>query len=867
MIKIPALRLRAKLVLIFVAIKVLPLVLLAALAWSAAHRLGHALGQRAAVMADNMAGSIREVGDKATQDAIVALDDRSREAIERLTTDTALAVAAFLHERDRDLQAAALLEPNEAGYRNFLRHRTRDYYRHGEWRLKADGSGWEPAVPHSPDPASIARAGEALPDNAKSFHARPPEYRGERSERPLYLEMSFIGLDGQEKLRIVDGEVMRPGLRNVSRRENTFVRAETFWPELRRLRPGEIYVSEVIGAYVGSHVIGPYTPQAAEKAGIAFEPQKSAYAGTENPLGQRFRGIVRWAMPVVRSGRITGYVSLALDHDHLRQFTERILPTEARYTPIIDAIGGNYAFMWDHKSRAIAHPRDYMIVGYDPASGEQVPPWMDEELYVEWKGSGKSWAEFSADIPPFRDQSLKRKPAAALLAAGTLGLDCRYLNFSPQCAGWNQLTAQGGSGSFEIFFTGLQKLTTAAAIPYYTGQYGDSARGFGFITIGANVDDFHRAATDSARQIGLTIEQKNEAFRQERQDMLQMVENSMQRMTVELAGSTFVMVVLVIGIAFWMASFLAGHIGALVEGIRRFASGDRKQRFDVRSRDEMGDLARALNSMAETVDDSFLRSEEARQRAEDASRMKSDFLASVSHELRTPLNGILGFADLLAMDLKDVEQREQALTIRNSGKHLLGVVNDLLDLAKIESGKMTVHAEPIDLPAFVADVVRGHRAHAAGKGLELLLEMARQGPLPVLESDALRLRQILNNLINNAIKYTDHGQVSVQLEAEGTDLVFQVRDTGCGIAAEDQEAIFDRFGGVGSKVQRDKGGSGLGLSLVRKLAGLLGGRVSLASEPGRGSLFTLRIPQQPRADEGIPGDGAGPEPSGSDSDK
>ncbi len=210
---------------------------------------------------------------------------------------------------------------------------------------------------------------------------------------------------------------------------------------------------------------------------------------------------MRWATPVVRAGKVAGWVTLALDHDHIRQFTDRLMPTEQRYTPIADAIKGNYAFLWDYLGRSISHPRDYFIVGYDPATGQPQTPWMDTELHAEWKASGLPSHEFLAGVEPYRDQNLKRKPAPELVKAGTVALDCRYLNFSPQCEGWKALTEHGGSGSFVIFFSGLWKLTTAAAVPYYTGRYGASRQGFGYVTIGANVDDFHRAATESGRKI------------------------------------------------------------------------------------------------------------------------------------------------------------------------------------------------------------------------------------------------------------------------------------------------------------------------------------------------------------------------------
>jgi signal transduction histidine kinase len=836
-----SLRLRAKLVLIFIAIKVIPLILLAWLAWSAAHQLAQALAARATGMADNMVGAIRQVGDKVTGDAVTALDDRSRVAMERLTTDLARSLTAFLYARDNDIRAVSQIVPSERHYRDYLKSQVREYYFHAPWRLSADASRWEPVVQSHADPALVADASKALPDNARSFSARPPEYLGERSLRPLYVEISFIGLDGKERVKVTNG-LTNPALQDVSKKANTFVRAETYWPDLLRLKPGEIYVSEVIGAYVPSHVVGVFTPSTAKQAGIAFEPAKSAYAGTENPIGMRFRGIVRWATPVVRDGRIIGYVTLALDHDHIRQFTDRVMPTDERYTPIIDAQAGNYAFIWDHKSRAIAHPRDYMIVGYDPKTGEQVPPWLDETLYRKWQNSGKPWVEFSKTVTPFQGQSLSLKPAPEEIRAGTLGLDCRFLNFSPQCAGWNQLTEHGGSGSFEINFSGLHKLTTAAAIPYYTGQYGQSRQGFGFVTIGANVEDFHRAAMESARQIGKTIEAKDKFFQLERADMLNTATMRMRSMTMSLTFSTFLMILLIIGVAFWMANFLTAHIRRLIAGIRRFEAGDLSRRFPITSHDEMGELSEALNRMADGVEASIRLSEETRQQAEEANRTKSEFLANVSHELRTPLNGILGFAELLEMDLQDPLQREHAQTIKNSGKHLLRVVNDLLDVAKSESGKMTLHPERIDLKFFVPDVVQVHRAHAASKRLDFYLELGQDGPLPVIDADPVRLRQMINNLLNNAIKYTDEGSVRMAVEGIGSEVYFEVSDTGCGIAQTDFDAIFEKFGTVGGKVQRDKGGTGLGLSLVKNLATLMGGRILLESELGKGSIFTLVIP-------------------------
>ena len=448
---------RAKLIGIFVLIKVVPLVLLALLAFQATKQLGTSVTERSTGMADQMLATIRSVGETVTGDATRALDDRSRESLERVTTDTARAVAGFLYDRDQDIRQAAHIEPAQAAYRAFLADRQRELFAHGPWKLAADGKRWEPAEPEGVDQSLAADPKAALADNTRDFSARPPEYLGRKEMRPLYVEMTYLGVDGRERVKVTTGTRAATGLVDASDRGQTFAKAETYWRELQKLKPGEIYVSEVIGTYVGSRIIGPYLPETAQKAGVAFAPEQSAYAGTENPVGRHFRGIVRWAMPIEKNGVRVGYVTLALDHDHIRQFTDRIVPTANRYTPISDAIVGNYAFMWDHKSRAISHPRDYFIPGYNARTGLPETPWLDRSLYESWLASGKSSHEFLATTPAFLEQSLKKKPASELVKAGTVGLDCRYLNFSPQCQGWDQLTEHGGSGSFVIFFGGLWK--------------------------------------------------------------------------------------------------------------------------------------------------------------------------------------------------------------------------------------------------------------------------------------------------------------------------------------------------------------------------------------------------------------------------
>ncbi|MBK9955546.1 MAG: HAMP domain-containing protein [Rhodocyclaceae bacterium] len=830
---------RAKLILLFVLIKVIPLLLLALLAWQGFSRLGGALTERTEQMADGVRATVGDLAKVMVDESVKALDRQSRDSLERLTTDTALAVADFLHDRDRDILLAASIEPSAENYRKLIANRTGKLIDPGEWILADDGKRW---TPKRPPAAAAIRQTPSNPENKQDFHHRPPEYFGARVDAPLYHEITFVGVDGQEKIKVSATDLLPRDLRNVARRENTYARAERYFAELGRLKPGEIHVSDVIGPYVRSRYYGPVvTPEAAAKAGIPFEPEQEAYAGAENPNGRKFRGIVRWATPVARSGKVIGYVTLALDHAHIMRFTDNLMPTEARYTQIPDASNGNYAFMWDYQDRSIAHPRHQSIIGVDPATGEYEQPWLDTETHEAWKKSGKPLNVFLATAPIFDRQSRDKKPSAEQGKAGIRGLDCRYLGFAPQCHGWNDLTQDGGSGSFVILWSGVWKLTTAATIPYYTGPYGKSRRGFGYVTIGANVDEFHKAATDTRALLDQRVAAHGERMIQAKDDTLALVAERMRNSAWMLTISTASMIAVVIAIAIWLANALTRRVTQLGEGLGRIEAGDLAYRLRKTSDDEMGTLAISINRMADSVQESFKRLEQAKHDAEEANRLKSTFLASMSHELRTPLNGILGFAELLKLDAASEEQRTWAATIHASGKHLLELVNEILDLAKIEAGRMELKPTPTKLAALIEEVADLHRVHAEGKGLRFAHSIDAALP-DLIVCDPTRLRQMLNNLVNNAVKFTDSGSITLSATRDHDDLLLAVADTGRGIPREQQETVFEEFRQAENFLTREHGGTGLGLALVKKFVGLMGGQVTVESAPGQGSTFRIRLP-------------------------
>ncbi|CAN5720480.1 ATP-binding protein [soil metagenome] len=260
-------------------------------------------------------------------------------------------------------------------------------------------------------------------------------------------------------------------------------------------------------------------------------------------------------------------------------------------------------------------------------------------------------------------------------------------------------------------------------------------------------------------------------------------------------------------------------------------------------REVNGDLDRKVDELAQ-----------ANMALYEMNRLKSDFLATMSHELRTPLNSIIGFSEVLSgNDQLNEKQRRYAQNIQTSGKMLLGMINDILDLAKIESGKMEVRVEDFSIRDICEALAGQMRPLAERKNIDL--ECRLDEAIPLLRQDPVKLRQIIYNLLSNAIKFTpEGGRVTLTARPEGRNVIVSVADTGIGIAEEDREKIFEKFrqagipGHSGDVLTREHQGTGLGLSIVRELAKLLGGDVRLESEPGLGSTFTVNVPQQMTGD-------------------
>ncbi len=338
-----------------------------------------------------------------------------------------------------------------------------------------------------------------------------------------------------------------------------------------------------------------------------------------------------------------------------------------------------------------------------------------------------------------------------------------------------------------------------------------------------------------------------------------------------------VTLVLGVGMTFLFSRQITTPLSELAEVASQMAGGNLTTRVRVQSNDEVGKLGTAFNAMAEAIqkreadlralaaglertvaertaelraqNEALIRANQelviARRQAEDATQLKSQFLATMSHELRTPLNAVMGFSQLLLAGTSDPLTEDQARKIERilqNGQTLLELINDLLDLAKIEAGRIELINRPFTLSLWLSDVTRQLEALAVQRGLEFEVSLDKSLPEEII-GDPDRLKQILVNLLSNAIKFTERGMVAVVIKKQSDNTwAMIVSDTGIGIPSHALEYIFEEFRQVDGSPQRRYGGTGLGLAIVRRLVVMMGGSIRVTSTVGEGSVFTVQLP-------------------------
>jgi len=872
-------KIKTKLILLVIVIKVIPLVLILLLSLAGIEKLSGIIERKAQSTLVNSMDVLKETTTLAIEDSEKALDKKSQESLEILTKNIASNVAEFLYQRDNDiLFLSNSTNLSEKLFSTFYNSQKRKVIIPQEFSYDELNDKW--IIENAPKPISNNMVSN-IKENEKYFnHIKEKEYS--TKQILIYKEITFVDLKGNEKIKVSSSDKT---LKNISKKENTFCKAETYFDEIQNLKKGEIYVSDVIGEYVKSNIVGHFTKSKADKANIKFKPEQHGYAGRENPKGKKFEGIIRFVTPKYENGQKIGYVTMALDHQHIMEFTDYVIPTKENSLNYSDASSGNYAFMWDKEGRNISHTRDYFIVGFDKETGERVIPWLSQDISDKINQSGKTWDRFLSKYPTFENQSLSKRPTLSQLKDGTIALDCRYLNFAPQCNGWMQITEDGGYGSFVILWSKVWKLTTVATIPYYTGRYGKTKRGFGFVTMGANLEEFHSATIQTKETIKNLLDAKLKLIHSESKQNDKDITHFIMNLANELTLYTIFMIILVVIIAIMIANRITSSINKLILGTERFKENDFDYEIDIKRKDEIGVLANSFNSMAQSIKSLFeikekltidltksnnelklskekleelnenlekkIKREIENNRTKDIqllhqSKMASlgDMIANIAHQWRQPLSVISTTASGMKLEkeynlLTDEKFNQYCDSIVYKTEYLSNTIDTFRNFIKDEKEiKEIVIQDSIEMALKIINTT------LKNNHIELIKDIHSLDNIK-LNIVSGELEQVIINIINNAKdilleRFIEKPFVKVSLK-EHKDLIFIIiEDNGGGIQKDIIAKIFEPY----FTTKHQSLGTGLGLHMSYKIVKeSLKGNIYVENT-GNGAKFFIEIPNK-----------------------
>ncbi|MAD42883.1 MAG: two-component sensor histidine kinase [Arcobacter sp.] len=859
------LTIKVKLILLFIVIKIVPLIIITYISYKGIKNLNEYMNDSTTYLYNQSKEIILNTANESINNSIENLNKKSQLSLERLSLEVAEKISEFLKQRDEDILFLSKMQINDKLLEDFFNNKKKEIVVHNNYIYDKNNEKWISAEIDKNKRDTYQP--KILKDNKQDFNYMAP-LNVKTKTIPIYKEISFFNLNGKEENKV---SLINKKKLDVSIKSNTYINSESYFEEIKLLKEGEIYVSDVIGEYVGSKVMGVFTEAKAKKANIPFIAENYAYAGLENPNGKRFEGIIRFITPVFKNKIKVGYLSFALNHRHIMEYTDNLNPIGV-YTKmnISDASNGNYAFMWDYKGRNISHPRDYFIVGFDKNSGQRVPGWISIDTNEEFLASGsKSLNEFLKTYPIFKDQKLKQKANMSQLTNnGEIPLDCRYLNFAPHCNGWMEITKDGGHGSFVIYWSGVLKLVTAAPIKYNTGKYKNSKRGFGFITIGANVDQFHAAANKTKDNIEDILDEQSSIVKDIVDDNRFEINSFISGLIKELTFISLFMIIIVIIIALLMSSYISSKIEKLLIGTKMFANNQLDYRIKVDSDDEIGNLENSFNEMASKIDILLKEQNELNEHLEESVNKKTKELIEINEDLENRIkkvvlknrqkdaqliqnNKMASIGEMISMIIHQWKQPLNAISMINSSAELRVLIgkNSDEELKKdnlaIKKQVELMSSTMEDFRNFFKNKVKTEYVVSSmiKKSLKLIQKIYNyQGIFIKYEvEDGFKeaktlgyeneIIQVMINVLNNSrdailINKSEIKTIDVNCSIKNDDLIISIQDYAGGISDEIKSNIFDAY--FTTKEKDD--GTGLGLYMVKTILEKVNGTITLENK-------------------------------------